>query len=158
MNAVARGHGRERVSVRRRAVVFLPNGLTLFSLFCGIYAIVKATRGEYPGASFFIVLGGGSLWILYLAMVLFGMGWFTTSPLTSGLIADLFGGLRMGTIIGVALSCHTVGTALGAYAGGLTYQLTGSYYAFFVTQGVLELVAAGCAFAIKKQKPRMAEA
>ena len=58
MNAVARGHGRERVSVRRRAVVFLPNGLTLFNLFCGIYAIVKATRGEYPGASFFIVLGG----------------------------------------------------------------------------------------------------
>jgi MFS family permease len=100
----------------------------------------------------FIVLGGGSLWMLYLSMVLFGFGWFTTSPLTSGLVADLFGSLSMGTIIGVTMSCHTVGMAVGAYAGGLTYQLTGSYYAFFITQGVLELVAAGCAFAIKRQK------
>lgn len=58
MNPVARDHGRNRVSVRRRAVVSLPNGFTLFNLFCGIYAIVKAARGEFAGASFFIVLGG----------------------------------------------------------------------------------------------------
>jgi predicted MFS family arabinose efflux permease len=102
----------------------------------------------------FILLGGGSLWILYLAMALFGFGWFTTSPLTSGLVADLFGGLRMGTIIGVMMSCHTVGMALGAYAGGVTFNITGSYYSFFLAQGVLELFAAGFAFAIKRQKTR----
>jgi MFS family permease len=102
----------------------------------------------------FILLGGGSLWMLYLAMGLFGFGWFTTSPLTSGLVADLFGGLSMGTIIGVTMSCHTVGMALGAYAGGITYQMTGSYYWFFLVQGVLELLAAGLAFAIKRQKTR----
>jgi MFS family permease len=102
----------------------------------------------------FILLGGGSLWILYLAMALFGFGWFTTSPLTSGLVADLFGGLRMGTIIGVMMSCHTVGMALGAYAGGVTFEITGSYYSFFIAQGVLELFAAGFAFAIKRQKTR----
>ena len=100
----------------------------------------------------FILAGGGSLWVLYLAMVLFGFGWFTTSPLTSGLVADLFGGLSMGTIIGVTMSCHTVGMALGAYFGGVTYQATGSYYSFFIVQGVLELLAAGFAFAIKKTK------
>src|SRR5476649_2656682 len=42
----------------RRAVVLMPNGLTLFNLFCGIYAIVLATRGEYASAPAFIVLGG----------------------------------------------------------------------------------------------------
>jgi predicted MFS family arabinose efflux permease len=98
----------------------------------------------------FILLGGGSLWMLYLAMALFGFGWFTTSPLTSGLVADLFGGLSMGTIIGFTMSCHTVGMALGAYFGGVTYQATGSYYSFFIAQGVLELVAAGFAFAIRR--------
>ena len=98
----------------------------------------------------FILLGGGSLWMLYLAMALFGFGWFTTSPLTSGLVADLFGGLSMGTIIGVAMSCHTVGMALGAYFGGVTYQVTGSYYSFFIVQGALELLAAGFAFAIRR--------
>ncbi|OGN99521.1 MAG: hypothetical protein A2Y90_02455, partial [Chloroflexi bacterium RBG_13_52_12] len=101
----------------------------------------------------FIVRGGGSLWMLYLSMVLFGFGWFTTSPLTSGLVADLFGGLRMGTIIGVAMACHTVGMAVGAYAGGLTFKLTGSYYSFFLAQGVLELLAAGFAFAIRRTPP-----
>lgn len=101
-------------------------------------------------AVIFIFLGGGSLWMLYLAMVLFGFGWFTTSPLTSGLVADLFGGLRMGTIIGVTMSCHTVGMALGAYAGGLTFEITGSYYWFFFVQGILELLAAALAFVIKK--------
>lgn len=99
----------------------------------------------------FILLGGAPLWMLYLAMMLFGFGWFTTSPLTSGLVADLFGGLRMGTIIGVTMSCHTVGMALGAYAGGITFELTGSYYWFFLVQAILELLAASLAFAIKRR-------
>jgi len=102
----------------------------------------------------FILLGGAPLWMLYLAMALFGFGWFTTSPLTSGLVADLFGGLRMGTIIGVTMSCHTVGMALGTYAGGLTFELTGSYYWFFLVQAILELLAAGLAFAIKRRTIR----
>jgi MFS family permease len=100
----------------------------------------------------FVVLGGGSIGILYLAMALFGFGWFTTSPLTSGCVGDYFGDLRMGTIIGVTMSCHTVGMAIGAYAGGLTYTLTGSYFRFILAQGVLELVAAGMVFAIKVAK------
>jgi MFS family permease len=98
----------------------------------------------------FILLGGGPLWVLYLSMVLFGFGWFTTSPLASALIADLFGSLRMGTIIGATVACHTVGMALGAYGGGLTFELTGSYYWFFLLQGALELLAAGCAFMIRR--------
>jgi CDP-diacylglycerol--serine O-phosphatidyltransferase len=38
--------------------VLLPNGFTLFNLFCGIYAIVLAARGRFGTAAFFIVLGG----------------------------------------------------------------------------------------------------
>ncbi|MCJ7605335.1 MAG: MFS transporter [Dehalococcoidales bacterium] len=99
----------------------------------------------------FIILDGGPLWMLYAAMALFGFGWFTTSPLTSGLLADLFGNLRMGTIIGVTMSCHTIGMAAGAYAGGISFDLTGSYYAFFIIQGGLELLAAGFAFVIRRK-------
>lgn len=98
----------------------------------------------------FILGDGAQLWLLYLAMVLFGFGWFTTSPLTSGLVADLFGECRMGTIIGITMSCHTVGMALGAFAGGITFDLTGSYYSLFLAQTALELLAAGFAFAIKR--------
>jgi CDP-diacylglycerol--serine O-phosphatidyltransferase len=52
----------QRVPVRRkavrRAVVLLPNGLTLFNLFCGIYAIILALNGKFGEAPAFIVLGG----------------------------------------------------------------------------------------------------
>jgi len=38
--------------------VFLPNGFTLFNLFCGIYAIVLGARQEFPTATLFVVIGG----------------------------------------------------------------------------------------------------
>jgi len=60
MIAMRRGPGGERRprKVVRRAVVLMPNGLTLFNLFCGIYAIILAIRGEFSTAPAFIVLGG----------------------------------------------------------------------------------------------------
>ena len=106
--------------------------------------------------SFFIILASvffidDSLWMLYLAMVFFGFGWFTTAPLAAALVADLFGNSRMGAILGVVLSCHMFGMALGAYAGGAIFELTGSYYFFFLIQGPLELIAALLAFLIRYQ-------
>jgi len=35
-----------------------PNGLTLLNLFCGLYAIILAIKGEFMKAPTFIVLGG----------------------------------------------------------------------------------------------------
>jgi CDP-diacylglycerol--serine O-phosphatidyltransferase len=42
----------------RRAVVFLPNGFTLFNLFCGIFAIVLSSRGNFDRAVLFVIMGG----------------------------------------------------------------------------------------------------
>lgn len=120
-----------------------------------VLALTHAVRSlAFFTAVGFIILDGGPLWMLYAAMALFGFGWFTTSPLTSGLVADLFGNLRMGTIIGVTTSCHTIGMAAGAYAGGISFDLTGSYYVFFIIQGGLELLAAGFAYAIRRKTLR----
>jgi predicted MFS family arabinose efflux permease len=55
----------------------------------------------------------------------------------------------------VTMSSHTVGMALGTYGGGLIYELTGSYYRFFLIQGGLELLAAACAFAIRMKHVRI---
>ncbi|MCJ7596144.1 MAG: MFS transporter, partial [Desulfobacterales bacterium] len=101
----------------------------------------------------YIFMSGSSLWVMYIAMALFGFGWFTTAPLSSGLVADLFGYVRMGTIMGVVMSCHVIGMAIGAYAGGITFELTGSYYTFFVIQAILEFMAAFFAFIIRQKKP-----
>src|SRR5579872_6551529 len=56
MMAIGRPARRERAV--RRAVVFLPNGFTLFNLWCGIFAIVLASRDSFSTASLFVVLGG----------------------------------------------------------------------------------------------------
>jgi CDP-diacylglycerol--serine O-phosphatidyltransferase len=42
----------------RRAVVVLPSGLTLANLFCGVFAMVSASRGQFDFAGLLIVLGG----------------------------------------------------------------------------------------------------
>jgi len=100
----------------------------------------------------FILLGGDSLWILYAAMAFFGFGWFTTAPLQAGLVADLFGSLRMGTILGVVVSCHMLGMAIGAFAGGAIFESTSSYYLVFLTQGLLEFLAVIFALSIRHKK------
>jgi len=100
----------------------------------------------------FILLGGDSLWILYAAMAFFGFGWFTTAPLQAGLVADLFGSLRMGTILGVVVSCHMLGMAIGAFAGGAIFESTNSYYLVFLTQGLLEFLAVIFALSIRHKK------
>jgi len=99
----------------------------------------------------FILLGSNSLWMLYAAMVFFGFGWFTTAPLVAGLVADLFGGLRMGTILGVTTSAHIFGVATGAYAGGAIFELTNSYYLVFITQTMLAWLATVLALVIKRK-------
>lgn len=57
MNALHRPPSARRKGVRR-AVVLMPNGLTLINLFCGIYAIILATRRQFDSAPGYIVLGG----------------------------------------------------------------------------------------------------
>ena len=51
---IARG----RRPVMRRAVVYLPNGFTLFNLFCGIFAIVLSARLSFGKAALFVFIGG----------------------------------------------------------------------------------------------------
>lgn len=42
----------------RRGVVVLPSGLTLANLFCGVYAMISASRNELDQAGLLVVLGG----------------------------------------------------------------------------------------------------
>jgi predicted MFS family arabinose efflux permease len=101
----------------------------------------------------FLLMGHGPTWMLYTAIGLFGFGWYTTAPLQAGLVADLFGNLRMGTILGLEISCHMFGMAVGAYFGGAVFEATGSYFIVFATQGLLELVAVALFMSIRQKKP-----
>ena len=64
--------------------------------------------------------------VVVFAFVL-GLLWLSTVPLTSGLVAQIFGPRYMATLFGIVFFSHQVGSFLGAWLGGYFYDLTGSY-------------------------------
>ncbi len=58
-----------------------------------------------------------------------GMGslWLATVPLTSGLVAHIYGLRYMGTLYGIVFFSHQVGSFLGVWLGGRFYDIYGSY-------------------------------
>ena len=72
----------------------------------------------------------------------FGILWLATVPLTSGLVGDVFGARYMATLFGFVMFSHQIGAFFGAWFGGLSYDLTGSYTAVWVIAIVLGLLAA----------------
>lgn len=56
-----------------------------------------------------------------------GLLWLSTVPLTSGLVAVMFGSRYMATLFGFVFFSHQVGSFLGVWLGGVVYDRTGSY-------------------------------
>ena len=77
----------------------------------------------------------GLLFIIFpitpLSVVLFsifmGSLWLATVPLTSGLIAHIYGLRYMGTLYGLVFLSHQLGSFLGVWMGGSRYDATGDY-------------------------------
>jgi MFS family permease len=80
-----------------------------------------------------------------------GMLWWPgLAPLIGGLVAEIFGVRYLATLLGVSFVVHQVGSSLGAWGGGLIYDLTGSYGPAWqigtligFTAGVVQIVAGG---------------
>ena len=89
-------------------------------LLAGIYA------GRTLIAALFIMLP-----ITPLSVVLFSVAmgslWLATVPLTSGLVAHIYGLRYMGTLYGIVFFSHQLGSFLGVWLGGRMYDLTGDY-------------------------------
>src|SRR5690606_3743977 len=58
-----------------------------------------------------------------------GARWLATVPLSSGLIAHIYGLRYMGTLYGIVFFSHQLGSFLGVWLGGRMYDLYGSYTA-----------------------------
>ncbi len=59
--------------------------------------------------------------------ILMGALWLATVPLTSGLIAHIYGLRYMGTLYGIVFFSHQLGSFLGVWLGGALYDLHGDY-------------------------------
>jgi predicted MFS family arabinose efflux permease len=79
-----------------------------------------------------------------------GMLWLSVAPLVSGLVAEMFGTRYMTTLLGIAFVMHQVGSSLGAWGGGVIFDITGSYDRAWqigvligFTAGMVQILAGG---------------
>ncbi|WP_222934502.1 MFS transporter [Caulobacter sp. 17J80-11] len=72
----------------------------------------------------------------------FGFLWLGTVPLTSGLVAQIWGARYLSTLYGIVFLSHQIGSFLGAWLGGLAFDATGSYLSIWLASIALGLFAA----------------
>jgi predicted MFS family arabinose efflux permease len=89
----------------------------------------------------FVLLPKSDVGVLVFAAAM-GTLWLGTVPLTSGLIGRMFGVTHMGTLFGIAFMSHQIGSFLGAWLGGVMFDLTGSYVGFWWLTAAAGLFAA----------------
>lgn len=88
-----------------------------------------------------------------------GLLWLSTVPLTSGLVATLFGPAYMSMLFGIVFFSHQVGSFLGAWLGGKVYDMVGNYDAMWWISVALGIGAALIHWPIREQPvPRLAVA
>jgi len=83
----------------------------LRSVMIAVYFVVPPT----PASTLLFAAAMGLLW------------WPGLAPLIGGLVADIFGTRYMATLLGLSFVVHQAGSSLGAWGGGLIFDLSGSY-------------------------------
>ena len=64
--------------------------------------------------------------------ITFGFLWLSTVPPTNGIVAHIFGTKYVGMLYGIVFVSHQVGSFLGAYLGGVFYEINGNFdYAWY---------------------------
>jgi MFS family permease len=91
-------------------------------LLSGIYAL----RTIVAAAFILAPMTPATVVLFSLAM---GALWLATVPLTSGLVAHIYGLRYMGTLYGIIFLSHQIGSFLGVWLGGRLYDAHGSYTA-----------------------------
>ena len=158
----------------------MPTWLAAWSLaLVGLFNIVGSFGSGMLGDRFrkknvlsLIYLLRSVVFLVFLAMPLtetstlifaatLGLLWLGTVPLTSGLVAQIFGPTYMSMLYGVVFLSHQVGSFFGAWLGGLAYDRLGSYDMMWWISVALGLMAAALHYPIPDrpiQRPILAGA
>ena len=121
-------------------------GMVLFAVYVLLYggfvglvafAVEKMEATPIAGVNVAILYGFG---LIFAALI--GFLWLGTVPLTSGLVARVFGPRYLGALFGVVFFSHQIGGFLGAWLGGYLFDLTGSYEQVWLIAVALGVLAA----------------
>lgn len=90
------------------------------------YLLVYIYTARTIASAVFILMPITPTSVLLFSLVM-GALWLATVPLTSGLVAHIYGLRYMGTLYGFVFLSHQIGGFLGVWLGGRMYDLTGDY-------------------------------
>ena len=82
--------------------------------------------GRTIASIIFILLPITPTTVIIFSMVM-GSLWLATVPLTSGIVAQIYGLQYMGTLYGIVFFSHQLGSFIGVWLGGIFYDIYGSY-------------------------------
>jgi predicted MFS family arabinose efflux permease len=106
----------------------------LRSVMIAAYFVLPPT----PASTLLFAAAMGLLW------------WPGLAPLIGGLVADIFGTRYMATLLGLSFVVHQAGSSLGAWGGGVMFDLSGSYDSAWqigaligFAAGVVQILAGG---------------
>ena len=90
------------------------------------YLLSLIYSGRTIAAIAFIMFPITPLSVIIFSIIM-GSLWLATVPLTSGIIAQIYGIQYMGTLYGIVFFSHQLGSFIGVWLGGLFYDIYGSY-------------------------------
>lgn len=99
-------------------------------------AIGQRSSKHYVLSAIYLARALAIIWLLFspasnATMYIFagfmGILWLSTVPLTTGIIAQVFGVRYMATLFGLVFFSHQLGSFMGVWPGGWIYDSTGSY-------------------------------
>jgi len=100
-------------------------------LYLARAAVIAGLLLAPPTATTMLIFGGAM-----------GLLWLGTVPLTSSLVAQIFGVRYMTTLFGIVFFSHQIGAFLGVWLGGKLFDATGSYDVVWLIAIVLGVAAA----------------
>ncbi|MDE0099379.1 MAG: MFS transporter [Truepera sp.] len=86
-----------------------------------------------------------------------GFLWLATVPLTSGMVAQIFGSRFLSTLYGIVFLSHQLGAFLGVWLGGRVFDATGSYTSVWLLAVALGLAASLVHLPISDKRIRLVE-
>ncbi|MCZ4351842.1 MFS transporter [Roseovarius aestuarii] len=90
------------------------------------YLLAWVYLGRTVVAAVFIAMPITPLSVLVFSAAM-GSLWLATVPLTSGLVAHLYGLRYLGTLYGIVFFSHQLGSFMGVWLGGRLYDIYGDY-------------------------------
>lgn len=101
---------------------------------------------------FGLILFSGTVFSFYVFALAFGFTMFITAPITTTLLARMYGLSHIGLISGVVTTVHHFSGGLWAYFGGAVFDRTGSYRPIFFAYACFSVLAFVCGLLIRERR------